>query len=174
MSAHVDRRRLALLAALGIVALAWPSVQTPVAHLVYNPSDSMSRGWYRIEPSDAPRVGDVVLVRLPSEAAALAARRGYLSNGIPLLKRVGAMTSQRVCVEKHVVRIDGKAVANTRKVDGQGRPLPVWSHCRRLRQGELFLLSTTSPASFDSRYFGPVSASDVIGVAQPLWTWEER
>ena len=172
MSAHVDRRRLALLAALGIVALAWPSVQTPVARLVYNPSDSVPRGWYRIEPSDAPRVGDVVLVRIPSEAAALAARRGYLPNGIPLLKRVGAMTSQRVCVEKHVVRIDGKAVAATRRTDGQGRQLSAWSHCRRLRNGELFLLSATSPASFDSRYFGPVSALDVIGVARPLWTWE--
>lgn len=173
MSARVDRRRLALTAALGIVALAWPSVQTPVARLVYNPSDSMPRGWYRIEPSDAPRVGDVVLVRIPSEAATLVARRGYLPNGIPLLKRVGAMTSQRVCVGKHVVRIDGKVVADTRRADGRGRPLPVWSHCRRLHNGELFLLSATSPVSFDSRYFGPVSASDVIGVAQPLWTWEE-
>jgi type IV secretory pathway protease TraF len=37
--------------------------------------------------------------------------------------------------------------------------------CRRLEPGELFLLSVTNPASFDSRYFGPVSASAVIGVA---------
>ena len=37
--------------------------------------------------------------------------------------------------------------------------------------GELFLLSATNPASFDSRYFGPVAVSAVIGSAQPLWTW---
>jgi type IV secretory pathway protease TraF len=41
--------------------------------------------------------------------------------------------------------------------------------CRRLEPGELFLLSVTNPASFDSRYFGPVSASAVIGVAHPVW-----
>ncbi|MQU24843.1 S26 family signal peptidase, partial [Pseudomonas helleri] len=38
-----------------------------------------------------------------------------------------------------------------------------------LEPGELFLLSVTNPASFDSRYFGPVSASAVIGAAHPLW-----
>jgi type IV secretory pathway protease TraF len=50
-----------------------------------------------------------------------------------------------------------------------GRPLHAWSACRRLRPGELFLLSTTNPASFDSRYFGPVRADAVLGVAHPIW-----
>ncbi|WP_207948617.1 S26 family signal peptidase, partial [Pseudomonas aeruginosa] len=50
-----------------------------------------------------------------------------------------------------------------------GRPLPSLQLCRRLEPGELFLLSVTNPASFDSRYFGPVSASAVIGVAHPVW-----
>ena len=55
------------------------------------------------------------------------------------------------------------------RADRLGRPLPSWRQCRRLRPGELFLLSRTNPASFDSRYFGPVSASAVIGVARPVW-----
>jgi hypothetical protein len=57
-------------------------------------------------------------------------------------------------------------------VDGRGRPLSAWQQCRRLHDGELFLLSATNPASFDSRYFGPVAVSAVIGSAQPLWTWD--
>jgi type IV secretory pathway protease TraF len=88
---------------------------------------------------------------------------------IPLLKRIGAMSPQQVCIEKHIVRIDGVAEAVARTVDGRG-PLSAWKHCRRLHDGELFLLSATNPASFDSRYFGPVAVSAVIGSAQPLWT----
>jgi conjugative transfer signal peptidase TraF len=169
MSAH--RVVVALLTGLGIAALAWPSVHTPVARLIYNPSDSVPPGWYRIGPPESLRVGSIVLARLPADAAALAAQRGYLPEHIPLLKRIGAMSPQQVCIEKHIVRIDGVPVAGVHTTDGRGRPLSAWQQCRRLHDGELFLLSATNPASFDSRYFGPVAASTVIGSAQPLWTW---
>jgi len=58
--------------------------------------------------------------------------------------------------------------------DRMGRPLPSWQQCRRLESGELFLLSVTNPASFDSRYFGPIPASAVLGVAHPLWLETRR
>jgi len=169
MSAH--RVVVALLTGLGITALAWPSVHTPVARFVYNSSDSVPPGWYRVDPPDSLHVGSIVLTRLPADAAALAARRGYLPKHIPLLKRIGALPPQQVCIEKQIVRIDGVAVVGVRAVDGHGRPLSAWEQCRRLHDGELFLLSATNPASFDSRYFGPVGVSAVIGSAQPLWTW---
>lgn len=171
MNARVHRWGVVLFASLGIAALTWPSVHTPVARLVYNPSDSVPLGWYRIGPPYALHVGSFVLARLPADAAALAAQRGYLPEHIPLLKRIGAMSPQHVCIKKHIVRIDGVAVTNVRATDGRGRPLLAWQACRRLHDGELFLLSTTNPASFDSRYFGPVTLSAVIGSAQPLWTW---
>ena len=162
---------IALLTSLGIAALAWPSVHTPIARIVYNPSDSVPRGWYRIGPPDSLHVGSIVLAPLPVEAAALASQRGYLPEHIPLLKRIGAMSPQQVCIEQHIVRIDGIPVAGVHATDGRGRPLSAWQQCRRLHDGELFLLSATNPASFDSRYFGPVAVSTVIGSAQPLWTW---
>jgi type IV secretory pathway protease TraF len=74
-------------------------------------------------------------------------------------------------VEGATVRIDDVPVAAVMRADGRGRPLLAWQQCRRLAHGELFLMSNTHPASFDSRYFGPVRASDVIGSAQPIWTW---
>ena len=165
------RRLVVVLIGLGIAALAWPSVHTPVARIVYNPSDSVPRGWYRIGPADSLHVGSIVLTRLPADAAALAAQRGYLPKRIPLLKRIGAMEPQHVCIDGHTVRIDGVALATALKADGQGRSLRIWQQCRPLRDGELFLLSATNPASFDSRYFGPIAVSAVVGSAQPLWTW---
>lgn len=110
-----------------------------------------------------------MLVPLPAEAAALAAQRGYLPTRIPLLKRVGAVAPQEVCIVGRSVRIDGVPVAAALPADRMGRPLPSWQQCRRLEPGELFLLSVTNPASFDSRYFGPVRASAVLGLAHPVW-----
>ncbi|MNV49487.1 Peptidase S26 [compost metagenome] len=112
-----------------------------------------------------------MLARLPAGVAAFAAQRGYLPSGVPILKRIGALAPQSVCVREQLVRINGVVMASVRMHDGADRPLQAWSQCRLLAVGELFLLGDTSPASFDSRYFGPISASSVLGVARPLWTW---
>ncbi|WP_434782601.1 S26 family signal peptidase [Ferrovum myxofaciens] len=172
-----SRRRarllLAMLSACGLAALVWASFATPSAQVVYNPSSSVPVGWYRIEPVNSPanslHVGSIVLARLPAEPAALAAQRGYLPPHIPLLKRIGAIAPQRVCIVDGVVRIDGVPVAAVLRADRLDRPLPSWPQCRALVEGELFLLSATNPASFDSRYFGPIAASAVIGTAQPIY-----
>ena len=171
------RRVLAGLSVCGLAALAWAAFVHPLPRLVYNPSDSVAVGWYRVDPlhrrpGSLPHplsVGSIVLTRLPADAAALSAQRGYLPARIPLLKRVGAVAPQEVCVFGALVWIDGVPVAAVRSADRLGRPLPSWPQCRRLQAGEIFLLSTTNPASFDSRYFGPVSTSAVIGVAHPVW-----
>ncbi|EMB2839716.1 MULTISPECIES: S26 family signal peptidase [Pseudomonadota] len=168
---------LAGFAAVGLAALAWAAFVQPLPRLTYNPSDSVAVGWYRIEPFD-PRtasllrplsVDSIVLVPLPVEVAALAAQRGYLPTRVPLLKRVGAVAPQHVCIVAGQVRIDGVPSAAVLPADRLGRSLPSLQLCRHLEPGELFLLSVTKPASFDSRYFGPVSASTVIGVAHRVW-----
>jgi len=167
---------LAAASALGLAALAWAAFVKPPARVVYNVTDSVPVGWYRIDPvSSSPpslRVGSIVLTRLPAAPGALAAQRGYLPAHIPLLKRVGALPPQHVCVLDDIVRIDGVPSAAVRRADRWGRALPVWRECRPLRDGEVFLLSDTNPASFDSRYFGPMAASSVLGLAQPL-DWPE-
>ena len=174
------RARLVLagLSTCGLAALAWASFAQPDARVIYNPSDSVPVGWYRVDPPDQRAaslpVGSIVLTRLPRDAAALAAQRGYLPLHVPLLKRVGAVWPQEVCVTDGIVRIDGVPTAAALRTDRMRRPLQAWLNCRRLQPDELFLLSTTNPASFDSRYFGPIAASDVIGVAHPVWLEKRR
>lgn len=173
---------LASLSASGFAALGWAAFVQPLPRLIYNPSDSVAVGWYRVDPLDhrtsalpsSLSVNSIVLVPLPAEAAALAAQRGYLPTRVPLLKRVGAIAPQEVCIAGGIVRIDGVPSAAVLRADRLGRPLSSWQQCRRLQSGEVFLLSVTNPASFDSRYFGPVSTSTVIGVAHPVWPETRR
>lgn len=158
-----------------VAALTVPILTPWPAHIVYNPSDSVARGWYLIEPTSDTTVlrpGRIVLARLPVSVAAFAAQHGYLPEGVPILKRVGAVEPQSVCVQDRMVLIDGTVVATVRTHDGARRLMPLWLSCRPLAHGELFLLSSTNPASFDSRYFGPINAASVLGVAYPLWTTE--
>ncbi|HWK71996.1 MAG TPA: S26 family signal peptidase [Burkholderiaceae bacterium] len=138
--------------------------------LVYNASDSVPRGFYviRMQP---PRMGDVILARLPAFAARLAAERHYLPAGVPLIKPIAAGYGDHVCVRNGIVRINGRMVTLTLTHDRLGRTLTAWPGCRLLGEDELFLLSTEHTASFDSRYFGPVPRTAAYGVAVPLWVW---
>ncbi|GAB1395077.1 hypothetical protein MASR1M60_32410 [Rhodocyclaceae bacterium] len=104
----------------------------PLPRLIYNPSDSVAVGWYRVDPLayqaiSLPHqlsVDSIVLVPLPAEAAALAAQRGYLPMRVPLLKRVGAVAPQEVCIASGIVRIDGVPTAAVLRSDRLGRLLP--------------------------------------------------
>jgi type IV secretory pathway protease TraF len=51
-SRRYARLVLAALSAGGLASLAWASFVSPLPRLVYNPSDSVAVGWYRIEPFD--------------------------------------------------------------------------------------------------------------------------
>ena len=76
----------------------------PLPRLIYNPSDSVAVGWYRVDPQghgtgSLPRplsVGSIVLTTLPPDAAALAAQRGYLPARVPLLS-AWAPSRRRSC-----------------------------------------------------------------------------
>jgi conjugative transfer signal peptidase TraF len=161
---------ISAVALLLLVLAAW--IPAGYERLIYNATDSAPRGWYWLEPATAFFAGDEVLTDLPESTAQLAAERRYLPAGVPLLKRVGARGGQHVCLRGLTVFIDGKPIATTLSYDSAGRPLSAWTHCRLLMRNELFLLNPDKLASFDSRYFGPVTVSRVWGRAIPLWTWE--
>ena len=169
MSLEATRPRRCLLgfAVSGLALLAVGALAAPV--LIWNASASAPRGLY-LRTADRARIGDFVLVRTPAAIRDLAARRGYVPADVPLVKRIAAANGDLVCAAGQTIAINAHVVAHRLYTDGAGRPLPVWSGCRRLADGDVFLLMTGAPASFDSRYFGPVPRVSIIGKLVPLWT----
>jgi type IV secretory pathway protease TraF len=119
-------------------------------------------GFYRLIADRIDR-GDLVLAHLPESAARLAADGRYLPMSVPAVKRVAAEAGDVVCADSGVIVINDHVAADTLLIDREGRPLPAWHGCWTLAPGEVFLLIEDVPASFDSRYFGPVPVTSVIG-----------
>ena len=155
-----------MLVVAGIAALWSPS--TPV--LVWNATASAPVGLYELRQTDSIARGDLVLVEAPEDARKLAAKRGYLPAGVPLVKRIAALADDTVCSFGNRIIINGNPVATRLSADTQGRPLPSWHGCYRLKRDQAFLLMAYVPDSFDGRYFGPVRRAAILGTLRPLWT----
>ena len=156
---------LAIAALLAGVATAADGL--PAVALV-NESPSLPRGVYARVPSKTIALGSVVAIPQP------AGSRAYLGSlGMPadvlLLKRVAAVGGERVCGRNGIVETARWRV-EARPQDRRGVRLVAWQECRVLRANEVFLLGDT-PGSFDSRYFGPVSRSEITGVYREVLTW---
>ncbi|NTJ64918.1 S26 family signal peptidase [Agrobacterium rhizogenes] len=140
--------------------------------LIWNASASTPIGLYSIAPADRFEVTDLVAVRAPEPIAAFMVERGYIGRGVPMMKRVAGVAGQEVCRRDHAITVDGVPMGDALERDHLGRSLPVWKGCRRIAEGELFLMNWSVRDSLDGRYFGPLPTSDVIGRATPLWTDE--
>lgn len=164
---HFRWRAAAIGLGTGLLALTIAIPPTP--RLVWNASASAPIGLYAIDPEASIHAGDMVVARLPERWRMLAARRRYLPANVPLVKQVSAVAGDQVCAVGAHVRVNGRPIAERRRADAAGRPLPWWHGCIRLRQGQLFLLMPGSPASFDGRYFGPSEGVQLVGKATLLW-----
>lgn len=167
---RVRRRPRAVLAltlfGLGLIGLAM--LARPAPWLVWNASASAPIGLYRVLPGKLVR-GDLVLVNIPDSVRQLAAERGYLPQNVPLVKRVAALDGDIVCAADDVISVNGRVAAERLARDRLGRPLPAWTGCHLLDDGEVFLLMEGVSDSFDGRYFGPVRRAAIIGRLAPLW-----
>ena len=158
--------RVCAAAALAVAALAQPA---PRPRLVWNATPSAPVGLYAVAPAGHLVRGDMVVALPPPAAARLAAERGYLPRGYPLVKRVAGVAGDGVCARGSRFVVGTRFGVMRLSADRSRRLLPRWTGCRRLLASEVVLLGTAEPGSFDSRYFGPVATSLVIGKARLLW-----
>lgn len=163
-------------AALAIVALIASTIGS-AGTLRINFTSSLPRGIYRLA-GGPPSKGAMVLACLPDTVARFARARGYVWRGdcpgdaAPVGKVVSAVAGDMVVATIEGLIINGRALPNTaaRSRDGKGRPMTRFPSGRYVvAPGQLWLTSTYNPASFDSRYFGPVLATAVITRIEPLW-----
>lgn len=153
------------------VAMAAASLTISRPALVWNFSPSVPEGLYRLDNRLWSR-GDLVALRPVGLARQTLNEFGALRPGQLLVKRVAASGGDVVCREGDIVSINGLRASVAKRRAGGERPLPVWSGCSTLAATAVFLLGD-HPASLDSRYFGPVSTSDIVGVIRPLVTFSD-
>lgn len=171
----MTRRRLItalLIPTIGLSFIGAAALTPRTAPLItWNPTPSVPKGLYRRAFVDVP---DAAFVRVD----ALAIASPYLrKRGLPadysgrgaLLKPIAALPGDEVCAAGAQIVINGEPRARRLATDSAGRALPAWDGCRRLSEGEAFLLAAPAD-SFDSRYFGPV-AFDNLTPMRPVWTW---
>lgn len=135
-----------------------------------NTTPSVPTGLYVRDYGASVERGVIVAFRQPQAA------RHYLGDTLgfpreaPLLKLVAAGPGDRACREAAGVRVGG-ALRPVMDADPRGAALPQWRECRALRSDEIFALGGHGASSFDSRYFGPVRTSEVLGVYRSIVTW---
>jgi conjugative transfer signal peptidase TraF len=143
-----------------------------------NLSASAPRGLYRTV-AGRPTRGAWVVACVSPLSAALARARGYLGPGPcaagvqPVLKPVVAVTGDVVEIGPEAVTVNGQRLpgSSTAASDSLGRELPRVAWGRYVvGADQLWLVSTRVPNSWDSRYLGPISTSQVWSVARPVWT----
>lgn len=161
-------------AGLALAALALAPVAARAPRLIWNASASLPIGLYRLEPTRAAAAGELVAYRPAPEWSRAFAARGYLPDGVPLLKPVAATPPSVVCRQGLRIVIDGRTVAMALEKDRAGRPLPRWSGCITLGPETVFLLAPDVPDALDGRYFGPVDRRDLLGRIVPIRIREGR
>lgn len=159
-----------MMTASGVLLIAAPVWSGHAPRFIWNASASVPVGLYRVEPADRIAVTDLAIVMPLEPLAGFLDARGYLPRGVPLLKRVLALAGQTVCREGFDIIAYGWRYGAARERDSRGRPLPVWQGCRVVPSDAAFLMNWDAPDSFDSRYFGPLPLSSIVGRAVPIWT----
>jgi len=108
----------------------------------------------------------------------LAKQRDYIGAGLlscasgfqPMIKKVIAVAGDTISITDQGITVNNQSLANSKplNIDNKQRPLPQ-AQGELVAAGFIWVLSDYSPTSFDSRYFGPIAVSDVLGVIEPLF-----
>ncbi|SPD72448.1 putative Plasmid transfer protein TraF [uncultured Desulfobacterium sp.] len=141
-------------------------------YLVYNTTGSLPRGLYFISKEAQIKRGDIVYFKPPFSIRKLLIERNWLPEKANLMKEVVAIPGDHICIGS-----TGKLSINFSecrqiillKTDSKGLRMPhPYVDCGFIPKNKCFVL-TDCARGFDSRYFGLIDLSLVIGKATPLF-----
>ena len=153
---------------LAIIGTSGQMLFPPKPVLFYNPSYSAPVGWYKLRVNAPIVAGSQVAAYAPEWARKLADERGYLPYDYPLIKTVWALQGDEVCYINRSVRVPKRPDITILGQDVLGRDMPQKSGCHVLKAGEYLIISPDVQTGFDSRYFGPISSENILGVVEYL------
>lgn len=178
--AHSYGKRLAIrVIAGGILVLGGVTAVFALGGYRINTTPSFPLGLWQIEPMPhSVAVGDTVFICPPPGDPLMKSGRdrGYLHRGAlcpggfaPLIKTVVATAGQKVAVNSGQVFVNGVRLLRSAILarDGEGRAMHSYSG-GIVPPGSVFLHSDFV-ASYDSRYFGPIPANGILGLAKPVF-----
>ena len=149
------------------IALSVQYLDRPL--LVYNATQSAPIGFYRVLPVADYQRDDLVLFAPPAHVRALVQARRWLPKNGYLMKPIAALSGDFVCTDSARLTINHEDYGAIREQDSEGRPLPHVDYCQATATGSVYLANRGQANSFDSRYFGPIAATAIIGRVEPLW-----
>lgn len=138
-----------------------------------NLTDSEPIGLYRVHRLNREiRRGDLIVMAVPPEYHQYVYARGWLPEGWSLFKHVGGVPGDSYCVTACTLTVNGDTVGPVYETDQEGLALPRLNGCRQVPAGFFLPVATRTPRSFDGRYMGPVSVSEIRGVVKPVVTFQ--
>ena len=142
-----------------------------------NFSHSYPPGIYLVSKAHVYERNDLVLFCPPNNAAIHTAKaRDYIRSGrcdsstVPMIKRIVGLAGERVEFTPTIL-INGVALTDSERLitDSQHRPLTQLPNFM-IPENSFFAYSDHAPkTSFDSRYFGAVPMTNIIGHIAPLY-----
>lgn len=146
-----------------------------------NLSASAPQGLWQTLPEAVPIRGALVAACPPPGPLVRAMHAaGHIPPGdcpsgtAPLIKTVVAVAGDQVTIAPaQAMRVNGIEIRNSAALQRADLPAqPPGTH--QVNPGQVWIVSVYAAGSFDSRYFGPIAATEIRAVVRPIFVTEEH
>ena len=136
-----------------------------------NVTSSLPRGLYMKVPCQKLSRGDYIIYEPSEEVKAIIIRNGWGNGKHDFLKKVGAVAGDKFSINADtlIFEIEGKYIGKVFEKDNVGNELPKLRGKFEVPQ-DCVLPIATNERSFDGRYSGAISTSQIKARVVPIFT----